>query len=432
MRRAFALYIAACFIWFAYDGTRVGWTVDDPMNLYLYWKLGLAKVVGANVTFWNGAYRPVGGLFYLFLYPLAGMNAAPYRWVSLAFLALNIWLVWKLARRLGGGEVLAGLAALFACVHGNLSDLIYNTSSIYDVLAVTFSLLAMLAYMRRMPFPFVLVLLILAVNAKEIAATVPAFFLLYEILFQARTLRRHAWRSLAALAVAGIVMYGKTHGADPMTVNDAYRPVFTFSRWLEANVAYTATLLYREAMPTTAAAGLWLAMALVTAVTRNRIMAWALACLALSTIPISFIPKRIGGSLYLPLIFAALWTAALCDVALARLPFPRLLPKLATVALAIGFWKLTAYGFTSKAEAWRQSQALPNQVLAKLRESTYRPPHGTRVLIVGSPYHDVFDMVFIASLVWNDPTLEITDANLTQRARDTFDVVYAFNQAPPP
>ena len=435
MRRASTLlsvlFIAAYFIWFAFDGTRVGWTEDDPMNLYMYWKPGLAKVLQSNLTFWTGFYRPVGGLFYLPIYAIAGMNPAPYRWTIFALLALNVFLVHKLAFKLTASRRVAGLACLFACVHGAMADLVYNTSSIYDVLAVTFSLLTLIVYVNKpltlSRFAGVLALMILAINAKEIAATLPAFFLLYEIFFEPLSLRRNIWPSFAALAVASIAMYGKMHGPDAMTANEAYRPILAFSRWLEANVAYTATILYQQSMPTLAAIGLWIGMAVLAALCKSRTMAWALGVLLLSTIPISFIPQRLGGSLYLPLIASAIWFAAFLDWLISRLPDRRFPWKaIATAALAVAFWCWTAYGFIGKGDAWRQTQGTPNRVLAVLENFHYRPPHDKRILFVGSPYKTVYDLVFLANLVWNDRTLQIHDANLTQADRSQFDIVIGF------
>ena len=77
MRRATPfLLIADYFLWFAFDGTRAGWMEDDPMNLYMYWKPGLAAVFQYNLTFWTGFYRPLGGLFYLPIYAAAHLNPA--------------------------------------------------------------------------------------------------------------------------------------------------------------------------------------------------------------------------------------------------------------------------------------------------------------------------------------------------------------------
>ena len=422
-------FLALYFLWFAYDGASVGWTEDDPMNLYFYWKPGFAKVAVSNLTFWTGFYRPLGGFFYLPIYALTGMNATPYRWAGLAILALNTFLVYRLALRLSSSERMAGLAALFACIHGNLADLVYNTSSVYDVLAVTFSLLSLLVYTSKHRFRHALALplMILAINAKEIAATLPAFFLLYEVLFHPRTLRRNAWWSFAALAFAAGAMYGKMHGPEAMSANPAYHPVFTMERWLDANVSYMGALLYRLSLPAKAAIGIWLGMVAAAALTRNRVMAWGLGVLLLSTIPISFIPKRFGGSLYLPLIGAAIWSAASFDWLISRLPSRFAMRTVATALLVIAFWRWTAHGFQGRGDWWRTTQATPNTVLAKLQKLPYRPAHGKRILFQGSPYKDSFDLVFLANLVWVDRTLEVTDANVTPAADPAqFDTVIAF------
>ncbi|HEY3742842.1 MAG TPA: hypothetical protein VGL53_23510 [Bryobacteraceae bacterium] len=182
-RLAAACYIACHFVRLAFDGTRVGWTDDDPMNLYKYWTAGIAAVIKSNLAFWNGFYRPLGGLFYLPIYAVAGMNPAPYRWAMFLLLGLNALLVYALVRGLGEGLRAAGLAALFVCVHGAMPDLVYDTSSIYDVLCVTFSLLTLIVYTsgrtregklcatrlgtRKMPAPIIMPTTIEAASISE-------------------------------------------------------------------------------------------------------------------------------------------------------------------------------------------------------------------------------------------------------------------------
>ena len=403
------------------------------MNLYMYWKPGLIKVLESNLTFWTGFYRPLGGLFYLPIYAMAGMNPAPYHWAVFALLALNTFLVYRLVRRLSGSVRAAGLATLFACVHGSMADLVYNTSSIYDVLAVTFSLLSLILYINtRRPIGAIaaIAVMVQAINAKEIAATLPAFFLLYEIFFQPLSnLRRRVWWSLAALAVAGIAMYGKMHGPDSMTINEQYHPIFTLERWLDSNVTYAATVLYQQSIPTGAAIGLWIGMAAIAGMTRSRVMAWALGVVLLSTVPISFIPKRVGGSLYLPLVGWAIWFGAFFDWLISRLPERMLLRSIATAVLAVASWCWTAYGFETKGGWWRQTQGKTDRTLAALERLHFSPLHYKRILFVGSPYRDVYDLVFLAHLVWNDRTLEIQDANLLPEHganQSAFDVVITF------
>lgn len=429
------LFIAAYFLWFAFDGTRVGWTEDDGMNFYIYWKPGFAKVVQSNLTFWTGFYRPLGGLFYSPIYAVAGMNPKPYRWVDFLLLALNTLLIYRLAWKLSAGNGrLAALASLFGCVHGMMADLVYNTSSIYDVMAVTFSLLSLIVYTGRpmgiKRFLAVLVLMVLALNAKEIAATLPAFFLLYEVLLQPPSkMRRNAWWSFVALAVAGIAMYGKMHGPEAMTMNEAYRPVFTFSRWLDTNVAYTGAILYHLSMSSGAVIGLWILMVIIAAVSKSRVMAWALFVMLLSTIPISFIPKRVGGSLYLPLIGWAIWFAAFFDWLISWLPNRFGLRNAATLVLALVFWRWTAQGFTGKGDWWRRTQATPNRVMTALENLHYQPPHGKRILFLGSPYKNVYDLVFLSNMVWNDRSLNIDDAIMTPdhgADQSAYDIVIAF------
>ena len=223
-------------------------------------------------------------------------------------------------------------------------------------------------------------------------------------------------------------MYGKMHGSDAMTLNEQYHPIFSFARWLDANATYTGLMFYHYDIPPLRAILIWIAMAAGAYISRNRAMAWAVGFALLVTIPISFIPKRLGGSLYLPLIGWAIWFGAFLDWAISFLP-RRGLQTAATIGLAVAFSRWTAHGFAGKGEALRGTKVTTNRVLQEVTSLNYRPRHGERILFKGSPFQSDYDLVFLANLVWNDRTLEIEDANLAQdhgADLSRFDTVIAF------
>ena len=136
-----------------------------------------------------------------------------------------------------------------------------------------------------------------------------------------------------------------------------------------------------------------------------------------------------GGSEYLPLIAAAIWWAALSDNLIERLPERFGSRAIATGLLAIAFCRWTGRHFEGTGPRWRKNQETTERVLATLKRFSYRPPHGKRIVFVGSPYSSSYDVVFMANLHWNDRTLEIEDANLSRKPQSDYDVVIEFRES---
>src|SRR6266498_1001548 len=141
-----AAFVLAWFVWFAWSGLRAGFAPDDMMNLYGYWKPGPWRAVLSQVMVGSNAYRPMGAAFYLPLFALFGLNPLPFRVALFAALLFNVWLVWRVALRLGCTEAAAWLAALITCYHAGLADLHYSTAVVYDILCFTFYFATLLYY----------------------------------------------------------------------------------------------------------------------------------------------------------------------------------------------------------------------------------------------------------------------------------------------
>src|ERR1039457_4392030 len=141
---AFALLTLTYFLYFNWDGLWAQFAADDMMNMALYWRLAPGRMLLDLVMPWRGAYRPMGSLFYLPLLQCFGLNPIPYHAAMLALLMGNLYLLYRFARRIGCGELQAGLATLTVAYHAGLSMLYYSTAFIYDVLCFSFSLGAFL------------------------------------------------------------------------------------------------------------------------------------------------------------------------------------------------------------------------------------------------------------------------------------------------
>src|SRR5262249_9844503 len=155
------------------------------------WLPGMLKSFQANICFWTSFYRPGGALYYLPLYHFFGLNPQPYRIVQISILATSIPIVYYLARLLGSSRSVAFLGVLAFSYHAQLAVLVFTGPYIYDVLCgfFYFSVLAFYVHIREKglllgPTQCVgfLAPYICALNAKEMAVTLPAIVLIYELL----------------------------------------------------------------------------------------------------------------------------------------------------------------------------------------------------------------------------------------------------------
>src|ERR1035438_4045615 len=116
---AFALLTLTYFLYFNWDGLWVRFAADDMMNMGVYWRLAPLRLLLDLLLPWRGAYRPMAALFYLPLLRFFGLNPVPYHPVLLPFPRGTLSVVSRSARRIGCGELQAGLATLILAYHAD-------------------------------------------------------------------------------------------------------------------------------------------------------------------------------------------------------------------------------------------------------------------------------------------------------------------------
>jgi hypothetical protein len=445
--------LAAYSVVFAFDALRAHFSPDDIGNLAGYWKRGLAATSRDCLLFWTTAYRPAGGLFYLPIYCVFGLNPLPYRILILALVCINVQLAFFLARSLTGSWAASTLTALLFCAHASLTEIYYSTSSIYDVLACFFSVLALLSYVRArsagrtyrgLTAAFGTALLIAALCSKEIAVVTPALVLAYEILFHGapRSLpqfklwvKRDGLLPLLWIALAAIYIAGKLTGHDSLERTEQYRFTLSWHQYLANNTIYLASLLRNSYFRGWRLA---LAAALLSVYcwrSRRPPLQWSWFFVAIVTLPISFIPTRGGASLYLPLLALSLFVSELAldvfdNLANLRRP-PRQVWTIASVALVLVAWWAIAWPL-SRTWSYRANLILAPQAptwdaIRQLRDLHVVPKPGSRILFVDDPFDD-YNMLFIAQLVWNDHSLYIQlSRKMPAPDADSFDEVFVFD-----
>src|SRR5580700_3698671 len=73
------LLCAGWFLYFSRDVLGVHFAPDDMMNVdNFYWTPGLWRLFYSQFLIWRGYYRPMGGLFYLPILSVWGLDPVPY------------------------------------------------------------------------------------------------------------------------------------------------------------------------------------------------------------------------------------------------------------------------------------------------------------------------------------------------------------------
>lgn len=427
--------LVAYFLYFALPARHGGFREDEMMNIWTYWYLGAFRSILGFAEFWTPSYRPGGALYYLPLYDFFGLNPFPYRIVQICLLALTIPIAYHLARLLTSSRSVAFLAVLAFCYHPYVANLVFVGAFIYDVLCGLFYVSALTyyirirensAYLRPLQLVLFLVLYICALNSKEMAVTLPVIVLIYELLKSRHWTNWNAflswtWRCAGPCLIAGgitaIYVYSKIYGTGSVTRFDAYRPSYSWHNFVTSNATFIGELLYApEAITPAALLLLWAAVSIYAFFRRDRMLRVMAFWVVIVPLPISFLlPVRSGGCLYLLLFgWAMIWARAACDLIglIANWKPPGRAIRVALVSvLAVSFAVFTH---------WENQRlaTLPNllsigqkvsHVIAAFDSLNLHPaPHSTVLLKSDEQlFQNKWQPLFIASLVWNDHSLQI-------------------------
>ena len=329
---AAAAFLLLYFLAFTWRGLFVYFVPDDMMNLYWAYTEPVWRLVATFLVPFTSAYRPTGAALYRSVYELAGFTPFAFRIAAYVFLCLNIWLLYALVRRLSGSPFAGLMAALIGAYHHRALDLYDENGTVYDVLCYTFYLATVLAYsrLREAPSPRRWIVFYLmctaALNAKEMALTLPAILLAYEWIYRNRI---GSAAFLLSAALAGASLAGKLGAGSKLMNNPAYEREITPARFFENSRFFLSDLFY---LPTEALANwgvvLVLGTVIAVAIASHRRDLQLLAIWILMTqLPVLFIPRRSFFVMYLPLAGWAGYLGVLLvrglDWATRVLPEPR-------------------------------------------------------------------------------------------------------------
>jgi hypothetical protein len=428
--RLAAAVLLPLFFWFFHRGVLgAHFGPDEPMNLYTYWAPPVWKTMLANVTFWSHFTRPMAVVYYLPLYRTFGLNATPYNLVRNAILLVNVTLFYQLAFCVSRSRWVALLAAFPIAYHAALGYLAWGGAYIYDALCGGFYFAALLYYIRarkggrRLGFGqacLFLLLYILALDSKEMAVTLPVLVLAYELLFQklARDLRGLSAQFLPTLisgAVTLVFILGKTgHGS--LTDLEAYRPVFTWARFSESNIHFLNELFYTNTFTMRSVVALWVLL-FAAGLLRFRDPRWMFlwVWVMVTPLPIAFLPGRGGPQQYIVVAGWSIAVALACRALAQRLAWAWKAVRLPRRDLMAGSLLLCAGVYAQETRTVDQSQISGFRkngegtlaIIEQLKALQLRPKPGSSIVFLTDPFPGVYDMQFIANLVWNDHSLHI-------------------------
>lgn len=460
--------LIAYFLHFALPARHGGFRNDEMMNLWTYWYVGPVQSLFALAKFWTPENRPGGALYYLPLYHFFGLNPFPYRIVQISILTLSIPIAYYLARLLSSSRSVAFLAVLAFCYHPYVANLVFVGAFIYDVLCGFFYLAALTFYVHlrerdaclRPAHLFIFLLLyVLALDSKEMAVTLPMIILTYEFLKATHWADCKAffrWSlcyttpSLLAGAVTAIYVYGKIYGSGSLTRLDPYHPRYSWHQFVASNAKFLNELFFaKNAISPKTFWILWVAVFIYAAFRRDRMVRLMAVWVVIIPLPIAFLlPIRGGGCLYLLLFaWAMLFAKLACDL-IALISRTFIFPgQRAVLDRKIEPLSKTRGATPRKTLAWtvrivlvsvlavsfalftdsenRRLRTVSNllgvgekvsHVIAAFDSLNLRPaPHSTVLLKPDEQlFQNKWHALFIASLVWNDHSVQIAIEDLNK------------------
>jgi hypothetical protein len=447
LKIACLLLIASYFVAFATDGLGAYFTPDDGGNiihLHEAWEHSLGDTTGAALRVVTGAYRPLGGIYYLALYRLVGFHPLPFRAVCLSLMLVNLFLAFSVLRRLSGSIEAAVLGSLLMAHHPALLSLFYSSGMIYEILCFFFYFLALLCYLKWREEGIVIlgwkqVTLLLALTAcaldsKEMAMTLPATLLLLELTYFPQKWR--SWRDIPGFVMhqsrgvlAAALLTASVIGAKLLTVNplgkDPRYHVHSFGSVIDAMRGYQSALvyldLYRGGLSTVGLLLLWTGLATLAVAFRSRAMKFGLCLIITTSAPILVIEPRGGYMLYLPLMGWALFFGSCFAEVGDCLIVPTAPEGLRIVRLACVILAGTAivYGHAALLaplipQIHREHEGA-RRIVAQLRELHPRLDSDSFLLLKNDPLPPGWGLAFFTQLAYANPDILLERTSMMDR-----------------
>jgi len=458
---ATALLIAIYFFQLMRPGFYVYFSPDDTMNLYKPWVSPVSALIKANVLFfWSSPiYRPFAAAWYGTIFHFAGFHPFPFHAAYFVILLMNVFWTYAAARRLSGSREIAAVTALLASYNPRMLPLYFDTAYVYDALAYFCYFAALLLYLRARQCQRLLriwelavccIVFVCALNSKEIAVTLPAALLIYELVYH-----RPSWRYreillwpvregrgvLATGLVALAFVIGRSRGPESLMSLPAYRPVISWGRFLLSSGHFLGDVFSGgrdwAGLPVLA---LWIGLFAIAWAAKSRVLKFAWLFLMVAPLPLAFIPPRGASQYYIPWFGWVLYGSAMVvrsleyltrrvlrdGIALARVRGGAVL--VALVLVLYPYYKKKGWsGAASVSEG-----PVVRDVAEQLHALYPRLPRGSRLYFRDDPFKpDRWDLVFVVRESYRDDSITVRRARQLGYAPDeselpSYDHVFSF------
>ncbi len=301
----------------------IGFDGDDLMNTYQAWRVPIWKLVLANLAPFTTVYRPVGSALYRVFFWFDEFHLLPMRILVYALLLLNIWLAFKAAHLLSESKEVGVIAALVCSYHKGFTWIYSSNGTIYDILCFSGFAAALCVYIAARQsgravtgwrLVWFLAAFVFALNSKEMAVTLPAVLLSYELLYWPLkswkpwlAQRKALWISALITAISIVAKMSSESFAGV----GGYAVTLSTHQYFSTEIPLLRELFMAPALNTFWVITILAALFALALALRNKTMILAAIMIVLLPLPINFIPYRGFGVMYLPYLGWALYTAAL-------------------------------------------------------------------------------------------------------------------------
>lgn len=184
----FIIYFNSLFNDFAYDDR---YTIVNNTNLKNF-KQGIPNFFSKDYFKISGTeqtYRPVTTLYYFIVYAFWKLNPLAYHLLSIILHTAVVLLIYFLFRKLTGNHILSFCVSILYLAHPALTETVNCPSYIEDILSALFFILSFIFYLKfketdnkkNYLYAISLLFFLIALLSKEMAITLPAVIILYEL-----------------------------------------------------------------------------------------------------------------------------------------------------------------------------------------------------------------------------------------------------------
>lgn len=393
--------------------------LDDFNNLYWVQKLGGTTLLWDILNPASERFRPVGWFAYWVPWRLFDLAPMPYHAFAWIIYGFNVFFVYLLLQRMLRSDYAAAFGALLFTFQAVYWDVLWSFGTIFELLSACFFFLGLWIYLRRpdsLRSVIVATLIyILAIKAKEMAITLPAIWLLYEV-FVGQGWKRSAadssvertgasryWNRMAmrfsVLVVIGIwFVYLKTSSLAGMITSVPYTPDFAYYVSFDPRDLSSGFLWYLDALtgfplPWAAWAGIVVLCAGLFLLMREGIPLFFLSYIFISLLPVVVFPNhRFAFFWYLPFFGVSGLVAWSLQRLLRWIPaeLPRLPLKVAGALLFLAACYLQFHWQARQSETgiqWARGISQEYRSFLEGVRSLPQPPHNETVYYSAAPQH---------------------------------------------